>query len=454
MVRLFPTRRSKGSPPTYAGQGTPSYVAGITDLPEPDAADVVDAVQRGEELYDRAVGIVMRDGKASTSYLQRRLSIGYNRAASLIERMEREGVIGPAAEGGRRQILLSTPRAGARGLVATRVAGGVALRLASPTILSQCWDKRWHRPNHPRSARTRGRLGEANERTNWRDLAALAVAVPLAAVGAGWQKGASLPILPARPRPGAKPVTKEASVVGEEFDKKQVELMQKVSGYFNQMGDMKGLFVQTSADNKRIRGKFYVKRPGRFRFDYDAPSQLVIISDGQYLAIQDFDLKTDDRVALDNTPFRVLLRKDVDLLRDAHILQVQDIDDVIVVALEDRNPDNPGRIKLFLAKKPNLELKEWITTDPQGLDTRVELHEVNKADDLDPDLFKPSADLSRKSYSRPRGGAIASIRIRSSEKLGKIETIRNNFVIGAAPHCKAPGHALFVAGAGDVALHR
>jgi S-DNA-T family DNA segregation ATPase FtsK/SpoIIIE len=49
----------------------------------------------------------MRDGKPSTSYLQRRLAIGYNRAASLIERMERERVIGPAAEGGRRQILLS-----------------------------------------------------------------------------------------------------------------------------------------------------------------------------------------------------------------------------------------------------------------------------------------------------------------------------------------------------------
>jgi DNA segregation ATPase FtsK/SpoIIIE, S-DNA-T family len=89
--------------------GTPSYVAGITDLAEPDAADVVDAAQRGEELYDRAVGIVMRDGKPSTSYLQRRLSIGYNRAASLIERMERERVIGPAAESGRRQILLGPP---------------------------------------------------------------------------------------------------------------------------------------------------------------------------------------------------------------------------------------------------------------------------------------------------------------------------------------------------------
>ncbi|HJZ33451.1 MAG TPA: outer-membrane lipoprotein carrier protein LolA, partial [Hyphomicrobiaceae bacterium] len=183
---------------------------------------------------------------------------------------------------------------------------------------------------------------------------------------------------------------------GEQLDKKQLDLVQKVNGYFNQMSDMKGLFVQTSADNKRTRGKFYVKRPGRFRFDYGAPSKLVIISDGKYLAIQDFDLKTDDRIALDNTPFRVLMRKDVDLLRDAHVLEVQEIDDVIVLLLEDRNTDNPGRIKLFLAKKPALELKEWITTDPQGLDTRVELHEMSKADDLDPNLFNPSLISSQK----------------------------------------------------------
>ena len=173
-------------------------------------------------------------------------------------------------------------------------------------------------------------------------------------------------------------VNKDAAIKGEEFDKKQIELIQKVTGYFNQMTEIKGGFVQTSADNKRLRGKFYVKQPGRFRFDYSPPSRVVILSDGQYMAIQDFDMKTDDRVELSQTPFRLLLRKDVDLLRDAQILEVKEVDDIIVLALQDRNPDNPGRIKLFLAKKPNLELKEWITTDSQGLDTRVELTEVSK----------------------------------------------------------------------------
>jgi outer membrane lipoprotein-sorting protein len=174
-----------------------------------------------------------------------------------------------------------------------------------------------------------------------------------------------------------------------QLDKKQIELLQKVNTYFNQMPDLKGTFVQTSPDNKRTRGKFYVQRPGKFRFDYAPPSRLLILSDGDYLVIQDADIKTDDRVGLDQTPFRVLLRKDVDLLRDARILEVKDVDDVIAVALQDKSPDAPGRIKIFLAKKPALELREWITTDSQGLDTRVELSELAKVDNLDPGLFKP-----------------------------------------------------------------
>ncbi|WP_245413698.1 DNA translocase FtsK [Mangrovicella endophytica] len=60
------------------------------------------------DLYDQAVAIVLRDGKASTSYVQRRLGIGYNRAASIIERMEKEGVVGPANHAGKREILVPT----------------------------------------------------------------------------------------------------------------------------------------------------------------------------------------------------------------------------------------------------------------------------------------------------------------------------------------------------------
>jgi S-DNA-T family DNA segregation ATPase FtsK/SpoIIIE len=60
-----------------------------------------------------AVAIVLRDRKASTSYLQRRLAVGYNRAADLVERMEREGLIGPANNVGKREILITGKEGGA-----------------------------------------------------------------------------------------------------------------------------------------------------------------------------------------------------------------------------------------------------------------------------------------------------------------------------------------------------
>jgi outer membrane lipoprotein-sorting protein len=114
----------------------------------------------------------------------------------------------------------------------------------------------------------------------------------------------------------------------------------------------------------------------------------VIISDGNYLAIQDLDLNNEDRVALDQTPFRLLLRKDVDLLRDGRIIEAHEADDLIVLSLQDEDPDAPGRIKLFLVSKPTLELKEWVTTDAQGLDTRVEISELSRSENVDLELFK------------------------------------------------------------------
>jgi outer membrane lipoprotein-sorting protein len=182
-------------------------------------------------------------------------------------------------------------------------------------------------------------------------------------------------------------VTKEP---GGEFDAKQLDLIQKITGYFNDMGDMKGSFEQTSPDGKKLKGRIAVKRPNFFRFEYNRPSRQVIISDGKTMIIQDLDLKTDDRWGLDQTPFRIVLRKDVDLLHDAKILEVGESDDRLYISLQDKGSDTVGRLKLLFQKKPAIELKEWVTTDRQGLDTKVELTEFAKADKLDDKLFEPT----------------------------------------------------------------
>jgi len=87
-------------------QGEPRYVEGIT---EPKVVETVEgagaAAPEGEALYEKAVAIVLRDRKPSTSYLQRRLGIGYNRAADLMDRMEREGLVGKPSAAGKRDII-------------------------------------------------------------------------------------------------------------------------------------------------------------------------------------------------------------------------------------------------------------------------------------------------------------------------------------------------------------
>jgi outer membrane lipoprotein-sorting protein len=181
------------------------------------------------------------------------------------------------------------------------------------------------------------------------------------------------------------PANADGSVV---LDAQQTKIVQDVSAYFESLKGMTGAFVQIDAANKRMRGKFSVMRPGKFRFDYARPSRQIIVSDGQNLAIQDLDLNNEDRVSLDQTPFRLLLRKDVNLLRDAKITEVQQADDLIVLGLQDKDPNAPGKIKLYLATKPSMELKEWVTTDAQGQDTRIELSDLQKSDALDANLFK------------------------------------------------------------------
>jgi len=86
-------------------QRPPSYIDGITDLPEDNAGKGDGARAEDNELYQSAVTMVIEDQRASTSYIQRRFSIGYNRAANILDRMEKDGVVSDADRSGRRQVL-------------------------------------------------------------------------------------------------------------------------------------------------------------------------------------------------------------------------------------------------------------------------------------------------------------------------------------------------------------
>ena len=93
--------------------GPPEYMSGVIEGPDEDTESSIDAVlgladgsDLENALYDTAVAIVIKDRKCSTSYIQRKLAIGYNKAARLVEQMEDQGVVSSANHVGKREILV------------------------------------------------------------------------------------------------------------------------------------------------------------------------------------------------------------------------------------------------------------------------------------------------------------------------------------------------------------
>jgi DNA segregation ATPase FtsK/SpoIIIE, S-DNA-T family len=116
VTRLHGPFVSDGEVEAVAGflraQGQPNYLDAVTASDDEDGFEGEGGGSGGDgegDLYDQAVAVVTRDRKASTSYIQRRLQIGYNRAASLMERMEQQGVVGAANHAGKREILAGPP---------------------------------------------------------------------------------------------------------------------------------------------------------------------------------------------------------------------------------------------------------------------------------------------------------------------------------------------------------
>ncbi|MDA7946423.1 MAG: outer-membrane lipoprotein carrier protein LolA [Hyphomicrobiaceae bacterium] len=170
----------------------------------------------------------------------------------------------------------------------------------------------------------------------------------------------------------------------------QISLVRGINDYLNNLSNLEGRFVQTDHRNERKKGRFYVQRPGRLRFDYSAPSKLRIVSDGEYLAIEDHDLKTVDKFPLEATPILLFLGENIDLLRDAVILQMHQDESAVAIVMVDKSGNAGGQLQLFF-KRPELELYEWVVTDAQGLDTRIQLADLIAGNKKSKGFFQSSS---------------------------------------------------------------
>ncbi len=160
----------------------------------------------------------------------------------------------------------------------------------------------------------------------------------------------------------------------------------RISNYLNGVTTLEGNFVQIGHDGELSEGLFYMRRPGRIRFEYKPPNPALVVADGFWVGVYDKRLNTLDRTPLKSTPLNILLRKRVDLRKEGAIRSVERSPGLLRVTAID--PDEPGQgsITMVFAENP-LELRQWIVVDPQGLTTTVALSEMRANVKLDPKLF-------------------------------------------------------------------
>ena len=90
--------------------------------------------------------------------------------------------------------------------------------------------------------------------------------------------------------------------------------LKRVSDYLNTIKSVQGRFTQIAADGRSAQGTFYLRKPGRIRFEYDKPNPILIVADGSSVAVSNSQLKTTDRYPLINSPLRLLLSESIDLV--------------------------------------------------------------------------------------------------------------------------------------------
>lgn len=165
-------------------------------------------------------------------------------------------------------------------------------------------------------------------------------------------------------------------------------LVDKATAYLQGLEEARGRFVQTDARGQTSQGTFFMKRPGKARFEYDAPSGLVVVSDGAAVTVADSRLMTFNRYPLGATPLSLFLAKTIRLDKGVAITGVERQGGSFTILARDGHKKTAGQLALTFTESP-LQLTNWAVTDAQGRTTRIRLIGLEHATGLDKALFTP-----------------------------------------------------------------
>ncbi|HRE60143.1 MAG TPA: outer membrane lipoprotein carrier protein LolA, partial [Micropepsaceae bacterium] len=161
----------------------------------------------------------------------------------------------------------------------------------------------------------------------------------------------------------------------------------QVSQWLNSIKTMSGEFTQVSSDGGTSEGTFYLKKPGRLRFEYLPPTPLLVVADGYVIAVEDTKLETQDRYPLVESPLLVLLNDDVDLSTNENITKVESRPGELRITARADEEELRGTVT-FVFSMPEISLRYWVVSDPQGLEVTVILAGVKSGVTLSDSLFE------------------------------------------------------------------
>ena len=177
------------------------------------------------------------------------------------------------------------------------------------------------------------------------------------------------------------PVMKQVQPVERPAEVDQAE------SYFRQLKTVKARFVQTAPDGSQTRGTFYLNRPGKLRFQYDAPLKDFVVADGLFIYFYDGELGQQTNAPISQTLADFLLRKELRLSGDLKVTRIMRADGLMQMTVVQRSEPGAGAITMGFREKPFFELKKWRVKDSQGAITEVELFDTQAGIKLDSSLF-------------------------------------------------------------------
>jgi outer membrane lipoprotein-sorting protein len=160
----------------------------------------------------------------------------------------------------------------------------------------------------------------------------------------------------------------------------------RIEAYLNELKTLTADFMQVSSVGAIARGKFYLARPGKMRFEYEPPTPILMIANGPFLVYYDSQMQETSNIPVDSTPVGFFLADKISLSRDVTITAITRAPNVINVSVRQTSEPDQGELTMVFSDHP-LRLEQWSVLDAQHQVTRVALLDVRTGVPLDPKLF-------------------------------------------------------------------